>query len=128
MTATPPPPTVAGPPLLDAEALARLRALDPGGRMGVLHRVMSTYVASIDRSLAQLQAAADGDDAEAVSRLAHTLKSSSASIGAMAMSRACSEVERRLRAGLPGSLHDDVQRLLAEGQAAREAAAAMLRD
>jgi len=36
---------------------------------------------------------------EQVSRVAHTLKSSSASIGALALSALCADIERLLRAG-----------------------------
>lgn len=112
---------------LDAAALARLRELDPDGRHGVVQRVLKAYDGSLERMLAQLTAQRDGGDAEVVAGLAHTLKSSSASVGALALSQVCSDVERRLRDGGPGSLAGDIERLLQAGTAALAAVKAMLR-
>lgn len=111
---------------LDPEALARLRELDPDGRHGVLRRVMKAFETSLARMLAQLQAERHGGDAAVVSSVAHTLKSSSASVGATALASTCAEVEGRLRKGAPGSLDADVQRMLHEGEAALAAVKAML--
>ena len=119
-------PTAAEAPGLDAGAVARLRQLDPGNRRGMLQRVFSTFEASLLRVLSQLQAARSGADAPAVMALAHTLKSSSASVGALALSSACADVERRLRTGQPGALHTDIDRLSQECHAALTAVRAML--
>jgi HPt (histidine-containing phosphotransfer) domain-containing protein len=59
--------------------------------------------------------------------VAHTLKSSSASVGALALSKACGDVERRIRAQLPGDLQAEVEMLLSAGEAALVAVRAMLR-
>jgi hypothetical protein len=77
--------------------------------------------------LVQLRAELDAGDPGVVAGVAHTLKSSSASVGALALATACSEVERRLRTASPGDLHADVERLVAEGEAALRAVGAMLR-
>jgi HPt (histidine-containing phosphotransfer) domain-containing protein len=61
-----------------------------------------------------------------VSSVAHTLKSSSASVGALRLSAACAEVERRLREQRPGDLQADVEKLMREGESALEAVRAML--
>lgn len=113
-------------PSLDAAALARLRELDPDGRHGVLTKVLNAFDASLRRMLAQLTAQLDGGDAGVVAAVAHTLKSSAASVGALSLSRACHEVEQRVRSGTPGDLSAEVQRLLAEGQTALSAVGAML--
>ncbi len=122
--ATPP----AGPPRLDAGALARLRELDPDGRHGVVTRVLTAFETSLARMTGQLEAerGAAGNPV-AVANVAHTLKSSAASVGALELSRVCSEVERRLRDGQPGDLDADIARLLAAAEPARQAVAAMLR-
>lgn len=109
---------------LDAAALARLRELDPDGRHGVLPRVMSAFETSLARMLAQLAAK---PDTAVVGSLAHTLKSSSASVGALALSRACAEVELGVRAGAAADLDEQVLRLVREGEAALAAVRAMLR-
>lgn len=115
------------PTALDAVALGRLRELDPDGRHGVLQRVLTAFESSLMRMLVQLGAERVGGHADVVSAVAHTLKSSSASIGALALSRACADVESRLRTAAPGDLQADVERLIQEGQSALEAVRAMLR-
>ena len=115
------------PVTLDATALARLRELDPDGRHGVVVRVLEAFEASLGRLLGQLREEPDAGDAAVVAGIAHTLKSSSASVGALALSARCAEIERRLREGADGDLQADVQRLLAEGEAALRAVGSMLR-
>ena len=120
----------AGPVSLDAAALGRLRELDPDGRHGVLPRIFAAFETSLMRMLVQLDAERELGSASVVSTVAHTLKSSSASVGALALSRACADVERRLRAGEPGEPGDldaDVERLMNESEAALLAVRAMLR-
>jgi HPt (histidine-containing phosphotransfer) domain-containing protein len=117
-------------PQLDAAKLALLRELDPDGRLGVLRRVLTAFESSLARMLVQLQAELPSPGAEGnpqvVAVIAHTLKSSSASVGALALADACAKVEHRIRVGDPGSLHDDVPRLMAEGEQALLAVRAML--
>ena len=115
------------PVTLDATALARLRELDPDGRHGVVVRVLEAFETSLGRLLGQLREEPDAGNAAVVAGIAHTLKSSSASVGALALSARCAEIERRLREGADGDLQADVQRLLAEGEAALRAVGSMLR-
>lgn len=112
---------------LDETALSRLRELDPDERHGVLKRVLAAFETSLNRVLGQLQDPLAGADAKLVAGLAHTLKSSSASVGALELSAACAQVEARLRAGQTAALCDDVDLLRRHGQAALEAVEAMLR-
>jgi HPt (histidine-containing phosphotransfer) domain-containing protein len=107
-------------------ALARLRELDPDGRHGVLARVLRAFEQSLVRMLVQLAAESDGGDASVVSAVAHTLKSSSASVGALALSASCAEVELALRGSSPTPLSVHVERLRADGEVALEAVRAML--
>jgi histidine phosphotransfer protein HptB len=102
--------------LLDATALARLRELDPGGRTGLLNRVLQTYTQSLERMLAQWRAARSADDASVMRQIAHTLKSSSASVGALGLSTACAEVEARLRDGRLEGIETQLDLLTAESE------------
>jgi HPt (histidine-containing phosphotransfer) domain-containing protein len=113
---------------LDEAALGRLRELDPDGRHGVLRRVLIAFETSLLRMLVQLKAERENGDAGVVSAVAHTLKSSSASVGALDLSKACAGVERRLRAQQPGDLQADVDALMAASEAALVAVRAMLRE
>jgi len=86
-------------PVLDAGCLAELRALDPDGKAQLVKRVLATYQTSLVRLVEQLRQARAEAAWEQVSRVAHTLKSSSASIGALALAGVCADIERLLRAG-----------------------------
>ena len=83
--------------------MAELRALDPDGKAQLVKRVLATYQASLAKLVAQLQVARADGAWDQVSRVAHTLKSSSASIGALALSSLCADIERLLRAGDSGA-------------------------
>ena len=122
------PPTQAGPALvLDEAALQRLRELDPGGRQQVLSRVLRTYEGALARALAALDAAGAAGDWQAVERLAHTLKSSSASVGAQDFAGACATIEASLRAGAGAAVAPGLWPLRAEGERVLAAVQAMLR-
>ena len=103
-------------PVLDETALQRLRDLDPAGKNHLLDRVLRAFESSVARLGAQLVDARQKNDMQSVRHAVHTLKSSSASIGAMRLSRLCAEIEAAVRqeafAGLPALL-DDVDRELA---------------
>ena len=93
---------------LDDAALQRLRELDPTGKNHLLERVMAAFESSALRMSAQLVEARKTDHVESIRLVAHTLKSSAASIGALELSRLCAEIEAQLRsaelAGLTGRL------------------------
>ena len=111
----------------DPVALDRLRELDPDGRHGVLQRVLTAFETSLARMLVQLAAERVGGNAGVVASVAHTLKSSSASVGATLLSQTCADVERRLRTGEAGLLEDDINGLLRAGEGALATVRAMLR-
>ena len=119
-------------PVLDAACMAELRALDPDGKAQLVKRVLATYQVSLAKLVGQLHAARADGAWDQVSRVAHTLKSSSASIGALALSGLCAEIERLLRAGdnvsvapLIEQFHAEVQRVdAAVGQTLRHLEAA----
>jgi HPt (histidine-containing phosphotransfer) domain-containing protein len=100
--------------VLDAVALNRLRELDPGDRTGLLNRVLRTYTQSLDRLLTQWHAACAAADTDAMRNLAHTLKSSSASVGALGLSALCADVEARLRDGRLDGIEAQFDALAAE--------------
>ena len=87
--------------VLDAEAIARLRDLDPNGASGLVGRVLHAFETSAGRLLPQLRAAQQSGDTAGVRFVAHTLKSSSASIGAVRFSALCAELENGIRLQQP---------------------------
>ena len=85
--------------VLDAACMAELHGLDPDGKTQLVRRVLAAYQSSLVKQLEQKGPARAGADWDAVARVAHTLKSSSANIGALAFSALCGDIERLLRAG-----------------------------
>lgn len=83
--------------VLDAAALARLTELDPTGASRLLERVLQAFQTSAARLRPQFDAARRADDRAAIRLVAHTLKSSSASIGALDLSQLCAQVETAIR-------------------------------
>lgn len=102
---------------LDANALAALRALDPTGAAKLVQRVVGAFETSAGRLLPQLEAARAAGQWDGVRHVAHTMKSSSASVGAMVLSRLCAEVESMIRDGRSAELGERVPQLADEVQA-----------
>jgi len=102
--------------VLDAQALARLQELDPTGKAGLLARVLATYTQSLQRLLDQLRSARARADVQGQRHVAHTLKSSSASVGALKLSALCADIERRLRESPTDGLDTQLDALTAEGE------------
>jgi hypothetical protein len=113
--------------VLDAAALARLSELDPTGNGTLVQRVLATYAASLERTRNELVRARQPLQPEALRHLAHTLKSSSASVGALALSALCAQVERHVRVPEPGDVDSLLEAMLAEMQRVSGAVQAMLR-
>ena len=83
--------------VLDAAALAGLRALDPTGQNRLMQRVFTAFRASTDRLMPQLLESQRNADPSGIRYVAHTLKSSAASVGGLAVSRICADLETRIR-------------------------------
>ncbi|HSV71039.1 MAG TPA: response regulator [Methylibium sp.] len=84
---------------LDIAALQRLLDLDPGGVNRLLERVVQAFDTSIARLMPQLDTSMALGDMDGVRSVAHTLKSSMASIGALKLSALCADIERMIRSG-----------------------------
>lgn len=116
--------------LLDAEAIRRLKELDPSGGNKLLERVVAAFSNSLDRLLPDLARALEGGTADlaAVRHVVHTLKSSSASLGAMALSARCADIEAMVREGRREGLTEQLDAMLQDIQQARTALAALLQE
>jgi PAS domain S-box-containing protein len=107
--------------VLDAEALERLRELDPNGENRLMERVVNAFESSVGRLMPQLQDALNTNELGGIRHVAHTLKSSSASIGAMKLSRMCSDVESRARHEQSEGMPERIANLQAEVEIVRVA-------
>ena len=108
-------------PGLDAESLGRLTALDPSGENRLLERVLNAFQVSAARLVPQLEAGRAGADWNAVRLVAHTLKSSSASIGALTLSAICAQVETATRTDATDGLDAAIFAMIRELDLALEA-------
>ncbi|HWH83352.1 MAG TPA: Hpt domain-containing protein [Burkholderiaceae bacterium] len=91
------------PPALNAAAIARLRELDPDGKNLLIERVLTAFRTSVARLQPQLDAARASGDVSTLRLVAHTLKSSSASIGALHLSALCAQTEAAIRQDATGA-------------------------
>ncbi|MGE5450842.1 MAG: response regulator [Acidobacteriota bacterium] len=83
--------------IFDSESLRRLRELDPKGDNKLIERVAKAFETSVGRLLPQLDESIKAHDNAGIVHVVHTLKSSSASIGALKLSHQCAEVEAMIR-------------------------------
>ena len=107
--------------VLDAEALQRLSELDPTGANRLLERVFQAFEASALRLLPQMHEAFSVSNHPGVRHVVHTLKSSSASIGAIKLSQLCAEIETMIRLETYDDLTDRVGRMDRETNAVLQA-------
>ncbi len=84
---------------IDQAALDNIRELQKEGEDSVLCRIVDMYFGNAAELLMNLRAAIEASDAEAVRMAAHTLKSSSANVGAVALSAQCKLLEKIARKG-----------------------------
>lgn len=126
MTLAPQPPPATLAPALDEASLRRLHELDPQGTNRVVERVLRAFEASLCRLLPQSQQALQHGDHEALRHVVHTLKSSSASVGALRLSQYCGEIENQLRQLQADGLAQRLAALNAEGECVLAAVRSLL--
>ena len=88
--------------------------------------MLRAFETSALRLLPQLETARAGGDRAGVRHVAHTLKSSSASIGALTLSQHCAAVETLIREERPDDLEAPLTALLAELASVRQTIRSML--
>ncbi len=98
-------------PLLERSALDAIRALQSDAAPDLLAQVVRLYFESAADMLARLRAGLATGDHDAVRIAAHTLKSSSANLGAAALAEMCKQLELAARTGSLGPGLPDAQAL-----------------
>ncbi len=79
---------------IDPKALDAIRAIEQQGKPDLLVKVINIYLENSLQLLEALRRAASQGDAENVKRQAHSLKSSSANVGALRLSALCKDLEK----------------------------------
>lgn len=90
-----------------------------------LVELIDVYLADTPNRLVLLRQAIEGGDAETCVREAHTLKSSSANLGALELSASAKEMEAAGRAGRTMSLADEIGRFESQFAAVKAALEAL---
>lgn len=108
-----------GPEVFDHAVLAALPMVADGSQPSYGEVVLKMYFKSLPELLTSIRLAAGGGDTRTVQHIAHTLKSSSAAVGALALAACAAEAEAHLRAGhttmshLPVRFDTEFERLCA---------------
>ena len=82
---------------LDSSILEDLRKIESSGTEGFLDRLLTEYFSSSPVLITNLREALDGKDLDAMRDAAHTLKSSSAYLGAMQLASIAEQLEELAR-------------------------------
>ena len=83
---------------LDPEAMARLLEIT-GGDVEFVDELVDTFIDDATTQLSALRAAGDANDAAAIVRPAHSLKSNSVNVGATLLAEQCRSLEADGRGG-----------------------------
>ncbi|MEM7041224.1 MAG: response regulator [Pseudomonadota bacterium] len=106
---------------IDLAPIEALRSLDPSGERQLLHRAIAKFMEYSDDLLTRFENAVATGDAAETSRMAHSLKSSSANLGATDVSRHCAEIEKLAASGsLPNDIGERLTALLSAHRVARQ--------
>ncbi len=97
--------------VLNAELIDQIRNLDTSGSDALLHKLFHTFLESTGDYMQQIRNAILNEDTDDVRRLAHTLKSSSANIGAEYLSEIFKQLEMFAKAGELGRIKEQAEGL-----------------
>jgi CheY-like chemotaxis protein len=84
--------------VLDLSVLDRIRDMEKRGAERLLERLIKTYLATAAKLVADADAALESGDAQALRHAVHTLKSSSANLGATVLAQHFAGLESHARA------------------------------
>jgi HPt (histidine-containing phosphotransfer) domain-containing protein len=80
-------------PVIDQKVLDGIRALQEEGKDDLLNKVIMIFLNDSPERLKELRKAVNSGDAPSINRIAHTLKSSCANLGALNLSSHFKEME-----------------------------------
>ena len=100
--------------ILDDGVLGRIRALHRPGNQDLLARVVGLYSTNSQVLIESIRAAVIGNDAAALMKAAHALRSCSGNVGATSLSALCADVEAAAAMGDLSTAFSLIETLLAE--------------
>jgi CheY-like chemotaxis protein/HPt (histidine-containing phosphotransfer) domain-containing protein len=116
----PAPETATLPPAVDAAALEALEALQAPGASDIRERVIGLYLEQTPQQLGEMKGALARRDLTVLKRAAHTIKSSSANVGAGRLSTLCAELEVSVGGGNAPDVAPRVEAIESEFGRARQ--------
>jgi HPt (histidine-containing phosphotransfer) domain-containing protein len=84
---------------LDVGTLAHLSAIQRNGRPGFMDQVITLFLLTAPSMIRELQVGAGVNDAIALHRVSHSLRSCSAVVGALSLASLCEALEAMARCG-----------------------------
>jgi len=111
---------------IDRSVLESIRAIGKEGLPDIVGKAINSYLEYSTELIEALRRAIVGNDISAVQRAAHSLKSSSATLGAVVLAEQCKELEHLARTGRVESAPEYLAQVEAEYEAVRVALAAEL--
>jgi len=76
---------VPNPPSIDPEAIANLRQLSPGDNGEFLREIIGIYIEDTPKRIAEMKSCLASGDVPGFTRASHTIKGSSANVGAQVL-------------------------------------------
>ncbi|MCD4755755.1 MAG: response regulator [Deltaproteobacteria bacterium] len=110
-------------PLLEQHALDKIRALQRPGKPNILGKIIKLYLESSPELITTVRESVEQGDSKALCEAAHSLKSSSANLGAIQLAAVCKELEDMGREGRTDGAKALMDRIESEHQSAHAALA-----
>lgn len=85
--------------VIDPQAIENLRALNPGDNDEFLREIAGIFLEDTPQRIAELDQSLAAGDAAKFTRAAHSIKGSSANLGAMALRSVAEKLEHQARTG-----------------------------
>jgi CheY-like chemotaxis protein len=106
---------------LDETVLDNISALQQEGMPDILGELIEIYLKESENLIQTLSHSMEDNDAEGMARSAHSLKSSSGNMGAMALAELCKDMEVNGRRQMTDHAVDDYNQIIAEYQRVQSA-------
>ncbi|MCU0791603.1 MAG: Hpt domain-containing protein [Opitutaceae bacterium] len=107
--------------IIDQEAIENLRALGDEGDDTFLREIIGIYLEDVPQRIADLKGARASDDRALYVRSAHTIKGSSANVGAVEMKNLSEKIEHRAKVSPLSELDSELDELQAAFVRAKQA-------
>jgi len=101
-------------PRIDPEAIENLRSLNPGDNDEFLREIIGIFLEDTPQRIAELETGLAAADTPAFARAAHSIKGSSANLGALRLKQIAEKIEHGSRQDGSGSAVADVALLKTE--------------